>query len=54
MEWNDTNLGIIFNIPCMQRDGLEVKSAVEVDGGNDILERRDDTLDSGDVLLFES
>lgn len=37
----------------MQSNGLEVKSAVQVDSGHDVLESRHDSLNSGDVLLLE-
>ena len=37
----------------MQRNSLEVQAAVEVDRRDDVLKRRDDPLDGGDVLLLE-
>lgn len=48
-----TNLGIVFSVPRVQRDGLEVEAAVQVDRCDDVLEGGDDPLDSGDVLLLE-
>ena len=48
-----TNLGVVFRIPGVQRDGLQVKPTIQVDSGNDILKGGDDTLYGGDMLLFE-
>jgi hypothetical protein len=47
-------LGVIFGIPGVGGDGLKVKSTVKVHGGDDVLESTNDTLNSGDVLLFKS
>ena len=49
-----TNLGIIFCVAGVEGDSLVVEPAVEVDGGDNVLERGHDALDGGDVLLFES
>jgi len=49
-----TNLGVVFRIPCVQCDCLQVESAIQVHSGDDVLEGRNDTLHSGDVLLLES
>lgn len=48
-----TNLGVVFSIPRMQRNRLQVEPTVEVDRSDDVLEGGDDPLDSGDVLLLE-
>jgi len=49
-----TNLGVIFRIPRVQRDGLQVKPAIQVHSGDDVLKGGDDTLYGGDMLLLES
>jgi hypothetical protein len=49
-----TNLGVIFGIPGVEGHGLKVKPVVKVHGSNDVLESGNDTLNSGDVLLFKS
>ena len=38
----------------MESDGLKVKPAVKIHGGNDVLESGDDALNSSDVLLLKS
>ena len=38
----------------MQRNGLQVESAIQVHGSDDVLKGWDDALHSGDVLLLES
>ena len=40
----------------MEGDGLKVKPAVEIHGGNDVLKGGNDTntLNSSDMLLFKS
>lgn len=50
----NTNLGIILCIPGVKCDRLQVEPAVEVDGGYDVLEGRNNALDGSDVLLLES
>ena len=50
----DTNLGIIFRIPSMQRNSLQVEPTVEIHGGNNILKGWDDALYGGDMLLLKS
>ena len=47
-----TNLGVIFSVASVQRDRLEIEAAVQVDSGNDVLQRRNDAFDSSDVLLL--
>lgn len=37
----------------MQRNRLQIQSAIQVHGRDNVLERGDDTLDGGDVLLLE-
>ncbi len=49
-----TNLGIVFSIPSVQSDRLQVEAAVEVDRRDDVLEGRHDAFDSSDMLLLES
>jgi hypothetical protein len=50
-------LGVIFGIPGgnpgVEVDGPKVKPAVKVHGSNDVSESGNDTLNSGDVLLFK-
>ena len=48
-----TNLGIVFSIPGVKGDRLQVEAAVEVDRRDDVLEGRHNAFDSSDVLLFE-
>lgn len=36
----------------MQCDGLQIEPAVEIDGGDNVLEGGDDALNSCDMLLF--
>jgi len=43
-------LGVsIFRIPSAQRDGLQVKSAVQIHSSDDVSEGRNNALYSGDV-----
>jgi len=48
-----TNLGIIFSVACVQRNGFQVQTAIQVDRGNYVLKGRDDALDSGNMLLLQ-
>ena len=48
-----TNLGVVFCVPCVQRDGLEVELAIQV-YSDDTLEGWNDALHGGDVLPLES
>ena len=49
-----TDLGIIFRISGVQRDGLQVESTIQIHCGDNVLEGWNNTLYGGDVLLFES
>ena len=48
----DTNLGVVLGVPRVERDRLQVQAAVKVDRRDDVLERGDDAIDGGDVLLL--
>jgi hypothetical protein len=50
---SNTNLGIVLCIPGMESDGFEVVATVEVDSHDNVLEGGYDTLNCGNVLLFE-
>lgn len=50
----DTNLGVILRIPGVQRNGLQVESAIQIHSSNDVLKGWDNALYGGDVLLLES
>ena len=49
-----TNLGDIFRVPGMPRDGLQVKPAVQIHSRGNVLKGWHNVLYGGDVLLLES
>ena len=49
-----TNLGVIFRIPSVQGDGLQVESTVQIHSSHNVLEGWNDALYGGDVLLLKS
>ena len=49
-----TNLRVIFRIPSMQSDGLQVESAIQIHSSHDILKGWNNALYGGDVLLLKS
>lgn len=49
----NTNLGVIFCIPCVQRNCLKVETAIEIDSRNNILQSWDNAFDSSDMLLLQ-
>ena len=51
---HSTNLGVIFRVPGMQRNGLQAKSAIQIHSGDNVLKGWDNALYGGDMLLLES
>ena len=49
-----TNLGVIFRIPSVQGNSLQVKSAIQIHSGHNVLKGWNDAFYGGDVLLLES
>ena len=50
---NCTNLGVVLGIARVQRDRLQIETAVKVDCRDDVLKRGHDALDGSNVLLLE-
>lgn len=48
-----TNLWIDFSIAGMERDGVQIMTAVQVYSKHNVLERRHDSFDSKDVSLLK-
>lgn len=49
-----TNLRVIFRIPSVQRNSLQVESAIQVHSSHDILKGWNNALYGGDMLLLKS
>jgi hypothetical protein len=54
LDKSGTNLGIIFGIPGVEGDGLKVKPAVKIHGGDNVLESGNNSLYSSNMLLLKS